>query len=310
MSENKWAQAFLATTAISVLPNCLLFLIPSSFFLAPAKGKKNLINWTNLLLCFAIAGLLGDVFIHILPHLMGTHSHDHGHGHGHSDAHSHDESHHHETHSVLGHIHDEHHHDEHEAHELHHNDHDHGHDHHDEHDHHHHEDHEEEHDHDHHESHGAHEHKHEHDHGKHDHRSLLTTKTFYDIIGLERALAIQTTILFGFFVFFLAEKIAKSFLSDDDGHSHHHHHGEEKKEQKTTSNTQVVASKGFFGKLAATGWLNLLADSMHNFTDGIAIGAAYVSGRGIGLATCISVILHEIPHEIGDFTILVQSGLR
>jgi zinc transporter 7 len=63
-------------------------------------------------------------------------------------------------------------------------------------------------------------------------------------------------------------------------------------------------------KLLASGWLNLLADSMHNFTDGIALGASFASGKGIAYATFLSVIFHEIPHEIGDFAILVQSGLR
>ena len=64
-----------------------------------------------------------------------------------------------------------------------------------------------------------------------------------------------------------------------------------------------------FSKLQGSGWLNLLADSLHNFTDGIAIGASFASGQGLAMATFISVIFHEIPHEIGDFTILVQNGL-
>lgn len=132
---------------------------------------------------------------------------------------------------------------------------------------------------------------------------------------MERSLVIQTTVLFGFFVFFLAEKISKSFFVHESGQ--HHHHGEDENEKKSTESITVpptMTPKGWFAmirqKLATTGWLNLLADSMHNFTDGIAIGTAYVSGRrGIGFATCLSVILHEIPHEIGDFSILVQSGL-
>eukprot|EP00981_Chlorochromonas_danica_P006243 scaffold1319_cov204-Ochromonas_danica.AAC.10 len=64
-------------------------------------------------------------------------------------------------------------------------------------------------------------------------------------------------------------------------------------------------------KLKAAGWLNLLADSMHNLTDGLAIGAAYAAGGGTGIAgaTVLSVLFHELPHEIGDYTILVQNGL-
>jgi zinc transporter ZupT len=61
--------------------------------------------------------------------------------------------------------------------------------------------------------------------------------------------------------------------------------------------------------LHVTGWLNLVADSLHNFTDGIAIGASFASGRGLAYATFLSVIIHEIPHELGDFTILLQSGM-
>lgn len=61
--------------------------------------------------------------------------------------------------------------------------------------------------------------------------------------------------------------------------------------------------------LQASGWLNLFADSMHNFTDGIAVGVSFATGEGIAIATFLSIIIHEIPHEVGDFTILVQSGL-
>ena len=62
-----------------------------------------------------------------------------------------------------------------------------------------------------------------------------------------------------------------------------------------------------------TGYLNLVADSMHNFTDGLAIGASFAgsqsSSYGLGIAAFLAVMFHEIPHEIGDFTILVKSGL-
>ena len=68
-------------------------------------------------------------------------------------------------------------------------------------------------------------------------------------------------------------------------------------------------------QLQPAGWLNLLADSMHNFTDGLAIGASFsiasgTAGKGLATATVLSVLFHEIPHEIGDFSILVGSGLR
>ena len=60
--------------------------------------------------------------------------------------------------------------------------------------------------------------------------------------------------------------------------------------------------------IKVSGYLNLAADAAHNFTDGLAIGASFIAGRNIGIITTITIFLHEIPHEIGDFAILVQSG--
>jgi zinc transporter ZupT len=57
-----------------------------------------------------------------------------------------------------------------------------------------------------------------------------------------------------------------------------------------------------------SGYLNLAADLAHNFTDGPAIGASFRGGRGLGILTTMTVLLHEVPHEVGDFAILVQSG--
>jgi len=108
-------------------------------------------------------------------------------------------------------------------------------------------------------------------------------------------------LLLGFLVFLSAQKFASRYLSHDHDHKKNDDHEEVR-----------VEGKGFLwslqNKLRAAGWLNLLADSMHNFTDGIALGASFASGSGLALPTFLSVILHEIPHEIGDFTILMQSG--
>ena len=54
--------------------------------------------------------------------------------------------------------------------------------------------------------------------------------------------------------------------------------------------------------------MNLVADFSHNFTDGLAIGASFLAGQNIGLVTTCAILFHEVPHEIGDFAILIQSG--
>jgi zinc transporter 7 len=61
-------------------------------------------------------------------------------------------------------------------------------------------------------------------------------------------------------------------------------------------------------EIKVSGYLNLSADFTHNFTDGLAIGASYLAGTNIGIITTVTVLLHEVPHEIGDFAILIQSG--
>ena len=62
------------------------------------------------------------------------------------------------------------------------------------------------------------------------------------------------------------------------------------------------------GGIKVAGYLNLAADFTHNFTDGLAIGASYLVSVNVGMVTTLTILIHEVPHEIGDFAILIQSG--
>lgn len=56
--------------------------------------------------------------------------------------------------------------------------------------------------------------------------------------------------------------------------------------------------------------ISIAGDAIHNLIDGLIIGASYLVSFPLGLATTIAIILHEIPQEIGDFGILIHSGMR
>lgn len=54
--------------------------------------------------------------------------------------------------------------------------------------------------------------------------------------------------------------------------------------------------------------MNLVGDAIHNFIDGLLIGATYMVSVPVGMATTLAIILHEIPQEIGDFGVLIHAG--
>ena len=57
------------------------------------------------------------------------------------------------------------------------------------------------------------------------------------------------------------------------------------------------------------GRLILYGDAFHNFVDGIVIAAAFLTAPEVGLAATLAVIAHEVPQEMGDYAVLVDSGL-
>ena len=81
-----------------------------------------------------------------------------------------------------------------------------------------------------------------------------------------------------------------------------------KSTEKLAKRSTIESPKNSYSDIKVAGYLNLAADFAHNFTDGLAVGASFIAGNSIGLVTTLTVLVHEIPHEIGDFAILIQSG--
>eukprot|EP00090_Calanus_glacialis_P028525 TRINITY_DN4579_c0_g1_i1.p1 TRINITY_DN4579_c0_g1~~TRINITY_DN4579_c0_g1_i1.p1 ORF type:complete len:456 (-),score=135.12 TRINITY_DN4579_c0_g1_i1:167-1534(-) len=230
-----WFNAIMATLLISAAPFFILFFIP----LDNSAEKQWLLK---ILLAFASGGLLGDAFLHLIPHaLMAADSGKEG-GHGHS--------------------------------------------------------------------HGG-------DGGEHAPHDMS--------VGLG--------VLSGIVAFLCVEKFVRIMKG---GHGHSHEmpakpvekaekkvekkkakssddedtsKDDEKKEEKELAEKKSESPVEEEGEIKVAGFLNLAADCFHNFTDGLAIGASFLAGESIGIITTLTILLHEVPHEIGDFAILIQSGV-
>lgn len=103
---------------------------------------------------------------------------------------------------------------------------------------------------------------------------------------------VAMSILGGILVFFLLEKLLLW------RHSHEGHDG-----QELRAHDHVQAHDH-----GRSGALIVVGDTIHNFLDGILIAAAFLQSTQLGIITALAIVAHEIPQEVGDFLILLNSG--
>ncbi|CAM9553668.1 unnamed protein product [Chrysoparadoxa australica] len=189
--------AMMATLLISSLPTAILLFLPARLCTQD--------SWImTTLLAFAAGGMLGDVFLHMLPHLSGGHQHQHQHQHSGGPA------------SEL------------------------------------------------------------------------------------KEMEVGLTVLAGFAFFYICELMLRLRFKHQEKQAAAAH--------KKSDESNGKHGPGHGHDHATGGLLNMMGDALHNLTDGIAIGASFSSGHALGVATTISTCFHEVPHELSDFAVLVQSG--
>jgi zinc and cadmium transporter len=110
--------------------------------------------------------------------------------------------------------------------------------------------------------------------------------------GEQGARSIGLALVAGIVLFFVLEKLVlwrHSHSGEYADHGAHHAHHEHREH--------------------ASAVLVVIGDSIHNALDGVIIGAAFLTDVRLGILTALAVTAHEIPQEIGDFAVLLQSGM-
>lgn len=163
-------------------------------------------------------------------------------------------------------------------------------------------------------------------------------KARFVLVEPNRNLLLGVAILIGFMTFVAMDKGLRIATGGDGGHDHGHGHGHshthengsavaqstavegadaagaksrKKKSNGTAAPDKEVAAapeKELSQSVKLGGILNMIADFTHNITDGLAMSASFYASPTVGATTTMAVFFHEIPHEVGDFALLVQSG--
>ncbi|XP_047674016.1 metal cation symporter ZIP14 isoform X2 [Tachysurus fulvidraco] len=153
----------------------------------------------------------------------------------------------------------------------------------------------------------------------------------------------------GFYLFFFTEKVLKMILKPKrrEGHGHSHFpvgngdmedgvmeklqngeaggavslpqvDGEIREDDKMLSAGQTAQDtqggcywlKGrAYSDIGTLAWMITLSDGLHNFIDGLAIGASFTASVFQGISTSVAILCEEFPHELGDFVILLNAGM-
>jgi zinc transporter ZupT len=185
--QDTWQISIFSVIFIGCAPILLLWFVPVASF----KVLKTRQAFLNILLAFACGGLLGDVFLHLLPHSFQPHSF-----------------------------------------------------------------------------------------------SIMSPSP--EASSLENRLnniPVGFSLIAGLLSFFLLEKLLRNFQGK---------FGTSSSQTKYAKGKSLKERKFSLPPVKVVGYLNLLADFVHNFTDGLTISASYLFSAKLGFLTTLAVFVHEV----------------
>jgi len=127
--------------------------------------------------------------------------------------------------------------------------------------------------------------------------------------GMDNVHEVGIALIAGIALFFILEKFLLWRHCHDDhcvehpvGDAHAHAHGQYGDHHGHAHQYEQARKK-------ASGALVLVGDALHNVLDGVLIAAAFLTDVHVGIVTAVAIMAHEIPQEVGNFAVLLNSGV-
>jgi solute carrier family 39 (zinc transporter), member 7 len=155
-------------------------------------------------------------------------------------------------------------------------------------------------------------------------------KAKFVMVEPNKNLLLGVGIMVGFITFVAMDKGLRIATGGEGGHDHSHGHSHSHAADEASGVSTGVEDKGkarsrksnksaknetpapptdeINASVKLSGILNMIADFTHNITDGLAMSSSFYASPTVGATTTVAVFFHEIPHEVGDFALLIQSG--